>query len=160
MPAPSTAELIGFLRTCSAMRLRADQWRWFWTFWGGGGKDDPESFDADGGATGDLGYYPVIFADETVRYLPCLERFTALMIAAISASPNLVARMVGKSIQDILEENVPVPGAMLVLPLIDRAPNVALAATIVKLIPWGETDRFRLEAIRHPNALEILLTYD
>ncbi|MFD1952106.1 tail fiber domain-containing protein [Sphingomonas arantia] len=56
-----------------------------------GTRDDPDSFNAEGGKTGDLGYYPMQMADGRVVYFPCLDRFTqiAALIVGSGGDPQL-----------------------------------------------------------------------
>lgn len=43
---------------------------------------DPDSFDASGGKTGALGYYPVTPLDGPTRYLPCYDRLHLIALQA------------------------------------------------------------------------------
>ncbi|MFD1950278.1 tail fiber domain-containing protein [Sphingomonas arantia] len=53
--------------------------------------DDPDSFDANGGKAGPLGYYPMETFDGRTIYFPCLDRFTkiAASIVGLDGNPQL-----------------------------------------------------------------------
>ncbi|WP_312313172.1 ubiquitin-activating E1 FCCH domain-containing protein [Sphingobium yanoikuyae] len=51
-----------------------------------GTRDDPGSFNATGGKTGNLGYYPVKNANGTTLLLPCLDRIAADLGASVDAA--------------------------------------------------------------------------
>lgn len=157
MTPPTPLELATFMRGTQALKLRADQWRWFWTKWGGGRLDDPESFNAAGGTTGALGFYPVVWEDDTIRYLPCQERFIAILRSALNGSPNLVAHMRGRPMTEVLADDLPA-GALFVLPIVSGAPDVVLGQSFTEMVGWGE-ERL-IEAIVHDDTVEILMTWD
>ncbi|WBQ15045.1 hypothetical protein [Sphingobium yanoikuyae] len=61
-----------------------------------GTRNDPASFDAAGGKTGDLGFYPVRNANGTILFIPCLDRIQATLEAGLINNPsvgNLSARV-------------------------------------------------------------------
>ncbi|MBD3762579.1 hypothetical protein [Rhizorhabdus sp.] len=82
------------------------------------------------------------------------------ILDALTLDPDAIVKMVGKRMTTLLAAEGQAPGAMLVIPVKDRAPDVPLFSSVTKLIPWAETDKYRLQAIRHDNGLELLLTYD
>jgi len=47
--------------------------------------DDPESFDADGGKVGALGYYPVVNVSGQTLYVACLARLRAIALGGANA---------------------------------------------------------------------------
>ena len=69
-------------------------------------------------------------------------------------------KMIGRRMTALLSSEGSKEGALLVLPIKDRAPDVPLRSSFTRLIPWAETDRYRLQAVQHENGLELLLTYD
>lgn len=85
---------------------------------------------------------------------------TENILEALAGDPNAVTKMVGRRVTTLLAAEKAVPGSLLVLPIKDHAPDVPLRSSVSKLISWNDTDRYRLQAVRHDNGLEILLTYD
>lgn len=47
--------------------------------------DDPDSFDADGGKAGALGYYPVVDVSGNTRYVPSIARLRALALGGANS---------------------------------------------------------------------------
>lgn len=57
--------------------------------------DDPDSFNAEGGKTGALGYYPVVNISGQTIYVPCQARLRATALGA--ANPEVVEEVVAAS---------------------------------------------------------------
>lgn len=67
-----------------------------WTLLLAGSVDDPDSFNAAGGKTGALGYYPIINVNGQTSYRPCLARLAA--IATGSTDPALLNNLLATQI--------------------------------------------------------------
>ncbi len=82
MPDPTLAELI--IRN-GALFDGMEQEQRGWTRILSGRIDDPDSFDANGGKAGELGYYPLVDVHGVTQYRPCLARLRAI---AMSVPPT------------------------------------------------------------------------
>lgn len=60
-----------------------------------GTPDDPASFNADGGKTGTLGYYPVVNVNGQTIYVPCMARLQAIALG--TSNPAEIDRIVQAS---------------------------------------------------------------
>lgn len=88
MTTPTIAELLA--RNADLFADMEEEQRG-WSLILSGRVDDPNSFDAVGGKSGPLGYYPLRDANGVTQYRPCLARLAAIAAAV----PADVASVVG-----------------------------------------------------------------
>jgi hypothetical protein len=87
-------QLSSLLDRASTILTRQNDWADGQVALMAGTKDDPASFNAVGGKTGDLGYYPVKNVNGQTVYMPCLERQQAIAEAGVV---TVEAAMVNKT---------------------------------------------------------------
>jgi len=59
--------------------------------------DDPDSFNAEGGKTGALGYYPVVNVSGQTIYVPCVARLQAM--AAGASDPQMIETLLATQVE-------------------------------------------------------------
>lgn len=118
--------------------------------------DDPDSFNAQGGKTGALGYYPVVNVSGQTIYVPCMDRLRHAAIDGVSdalAAVSIVGDGLLKKTGSIGEElTLSVPSASVADTIDGTRTDLAVTPVGAKAL----SDAVRTDALASTSALGLL----